>query len=239
MNYNRKKTVAKAFSASLPIMAGYLVLGIGFGILFNEKGYGILWAIAFSLSTYAGSLQYVACDLIGGGASLITTAITTLMVNARHLFYAVSMLGTYRDIDKGKPYIVCALTDEVYSLVCTIDQEEMPEGVNKNRYCLFLSMFCHSYWVMGSALGAALGAALSYDFAGIDFVMTALFVSVMVEQWITMKNHTSAITGLVCSLASLLLFGPDSFLIPTMLFITLAVTIEKKIGLFGKEEANV
>lgn len=235
---NRKTTFTKALSSSLPIMAGYVVLGFGFGIILNSKGYGLLWAIAMSVFIYAGSMQYVAIDLISGGVSLITTAVTTLMVNGRHLFYAISRLDFYRKAEYGKPYMVFALTDEVYSLVCTIENDEMPKGVDKHLYCLFLSMICQSYWVTGSALGSIAGSTLPYDFAGVDFAMTALFVAVFVEQWVSSKNHTSAITGIICSLGCLIVFGADSFLIPTMILITAAVTIERKLGLFGEEAAN-
>lgn len=233
--YNRGKTMSKAFSSSLPVMAGYMVLGFGFGIILDSRGYGLIWAVAMSVFIYAGSMQYVAIDLITGGVSLITTAVTTFMVNARHMFYAIAMLDTYRKAERGKPYMIYALTDEVYSLVCTIETDDMPEGVDKHRYCFWLSLFCQSYWVTGSALGAIAGAALPYDFVGVDFAMTALFVAVFVEQWITMKNHASAVTGLVCSLGCLLIFGADRFLIPTMILITIAVTVERRIGLFGKE----
>lgn len=240
-DYNLRGTIGHAFYASLPIMAGYLLLGTGFGILFNAKGYGLIWVFGMSASVYAGTLQYVAVDLISGGASIITMALTSLMVNARHLFYAISMLDTYRKVDRGKPYVVFALTDEVYSLVCTLETDEMPEGVSKNRYALFLSMFCQSYWIIGSMIGAILGATLPYDFEGIDFVLTALFVAVVVEQWLTMKNHVSAITGFLASIGCLLTFGPEKFLIPTMIAITLAVTVERKLGLLDdrKEETDV
>lgn len=236
--YSRGKTIAKAFSSSLPIMAGYVVLGFGFGIILSSRGYGLIWAIAMSLTIYAGSMQYVAVDLITGGVSLLATAMTTFMVNARHMFYAISRLDFYRKAEVGKPYMIFALTDEVYSLVCTIENDDMPEGVDKHRYCLFLSMFCQCYWVTGSALGSIAGATLPYDFTGVDFAMTALFVAVFVEQWISSRNHTSAITGLVASLGCLLVFGADNFLIPTMLLITAAVTVEKRMGMFGKEAAD-
>ena len=235
--YDRKLTMRKALVASIPVMAGYLVLGIGFGIMLNAHGYGVLWAAAMSIVIFAGSLQYVAIDLIAGGAGLITTAITSLMVNARHLFYAIAMVDSYRDAGKVKPYLIYALTDETYSLVCTIDTDEFPEGVDKMKYCFWLSLFNQSYWVTGGIVGALLGEALPYSFEGIDFAMTALFVAVFTEQWLSTKNHACAITGLVVSIACLLVFGPSNFLIPTMIIITAAITIERKLGVFGKEGA--
>lgn len=239
MNYNRLLTIRKAVTASVPVMAGYIVLGIGFGIMLNSHGYGALWALAMSALIYAGSLQYVAIDLISGGASLITTAITSLMVNARHLFYSIAMVDSYRDAGKAKPYLIFALTDETYSLVCTIDNDEMPEGVDRMKYCFWLSLFNQFYWVGGSVAGALLGEALPYSFEGIDFAMTALFVAVFVEQWMTSRNHASALTGLISSLVCLLVFGPSDFLIPAMILITVAITVERKLGVFGKEGGDV
>ncbi|MDD5824149.1 MAG: AzlC family ABC transporter permease [Firmicutes bacterium] len=236
--YNRRLTMRRAFVASIPVMAGYIVLGIGFGILLNSRGYGLIWAFAMSTIIFAGSLQYVAVDLLAGGASLITTALTSLMVNARHLFYAVAMVDTYKKAGREKPYLIYALTDETYSLVCTIDTDEFPEGVDKMKYCFWLTLMNQSYWVLGSCLGSALGSVLSFDFAGIDFAMTALFVAVFVEQWISSKNHACAITGIVVSLICLALFGPDNFLIPTMILITTALVVEQKLGVFGREGAD-
>ena len=126
------KTIRYAFVRSLPIMAGYIVLGLGFGVLLQSKGYGAGWALVMSGLIYAGSMQYVAIDLLAGGASLISAAIMTLMVNARHLFYGISMLERYRDTGAAKPYLIFALTDETYSVVCS---GGVPEGVDRKKYC--------------------------------------------------------------------------------------------------------
>ena len=128
------KDIRKAFIASLPVMAGYMVLGIGFGIILQTKGFGVGWAFAMSLLIYAGSMQYLAVDLLAGGAALLTAAVTTLMVNARHIFYGISMIDKYRDVGKKKPYLIFALTDETYSLVCSDDAGEGCE--DKKRYYL-------------------------------------------------------------------------------------------------------
>lgn len=122
--------------------------------------------------------------------------------------------------------------------MCTIDTDEFPEGVDKMKYCFWLTLMNQSYWVLGSCLGSVLGSVLSFDFAGIDFAMTALFVAVFVEQWISSKNHACAITGIVVSLICLALFGPDNFLIPTMILITTALVVEQKLGVFGREGAD-
>lgn len=215
-----KKLIKAVFIKSLPVMAGYIVLGIGFGILLKKAGYGLFWAFLMSFTIYAGSMQYVAVSLLASGASLISTALTTLMVNARHLFYGVSMIEKYKDAGAKKPYLIFALTDETYSLLCG---EELPEELDFHWYSFFVSLFDQCYWVFGSVLGSVLGMVITFDTAGIDFSMTALFVTVFVEQWLTTKNHLPAIAGLTCSIICLLFFGAENFLIPTMITITLVL----------------
>ncbi|MBO6008020.1 MAG: AzlC family ABC transporter permease [Lachnospiraceae bacterium] len=214
----KSEAVKKAFIRSVPVMAGYIVLGMGFGILLRNAGYGVLWAFAMSTFIYAGSMQYVGINLISGGASVITTVLTTIMVNARHLFYSISMIDKYKNAGKFKPYMIFALTDETYSLLCE-DKE------TDNGYRFFVSLFNHSYWVIGSVLGSLLGAVLPFSTAGIEFSMTALFIASFTEQWITTKDHVPALTGLLCTLVCLALLGADNFLIPSMLLITLVLTL--------------
>lgn len=227
------KVIKASFLKSLPIMAGYLVLGFGFGIISAENGYGILWALAMSTLIYAGSMQYVTVSLLASGASLITAALTTLMVNARHLFYGISMIEPYRKAGKYKPYLIFSLTDETYSLVCS---GEAPKDIDFHKYAFFTSIFNHCYWIIGSLLGAAVGSLVSFHFEGVDFAMTALFITVFVEQWKSTKNHLPALIGLIGSLICLCLFGPERFLIPSMLVISIALTLGRKI-IIRKEDA--
>ena len=194
-----------------------MVLGMGFGIILESKGYGVIWAFFMSLLIYAGSMQYAAINLITGGASLITTAITTLMVNGRHLFYGLSMVEKYKDTGKAKPYLIFALTDETYSLVCGEKKED-------KSYYLFVSLFNHIYWISGSVLGAVIGSFLTFDTKGIDFALTALFITVFVEQWLSSEDHKSALIGVLSSVACLIVFKSENFLIPSMLLITLLLT---------------
>ncbi|MDD6492467.1 MAG: AzlC family ABC transporter permease [Firmicutes bacterium] len=209
--------VRYAFRRSLPVMAGYVVLGTGFGILLETKGYGVWWALAMSAFIYAGSMQYVAIDLLAGGASLISAVAMTLMVNARHLFYGISMIDRYKETGKKKLYLIFALTDETYSLVCSGD---VPEGVDQKKYFFWVSLFNQCYWVAGSLLGALLGSFLNFNTAGIDFSMTALFLVVFIEQWKSTTNHLSALAGVGISIICLFIFGADQFLIPSMILIT-------------------
>ena len=226
----KRDTVRQAFLKSLPVMAGYVVLGIGFGILLRNAGYGVLWAFAMSAAIYAGSMQYVGVGLISGGASIITTIVTTIMVNARHLFYSISMIERYKDAGKYKPYLIFALTDETYSLVC---DGKAPDEESATLYRFLISLFNQSYWVTGSIIGSLLGAVLPFSTAGIEFSMTALFVASFTEQWLEMKDHIPALVGLLSTLLCLLVFGSEKFLIPAMVLITLILSLLRK-----KEEAR-
>ena len=217
----------KALLATLPVMAGYVVLGTGFGILLSSKGYGPLWSAAMSLLIYAGSMQYLAVDLFSGGAGLLTAAVTTLMVNARHLFYGISMIDKYKDAGWRKPYLIFALTDETYSLNCAA----LPEGVeDAPRYYFLVSLFNQIYWIFGSVLGSVLGAVIPFPTEGIDFALTALFVTVFVEQWKSTGDHIPAILGVIASVACLAVFGPGNFLIPAMILITAALALYGRRG---------
>ncbi len=221
-----KQILKQAFIKTLPVMAGYLVLGIGFGIIAEKSGYGVIWAMAMSIFIYAGSMQYVTVSLLTSGASLITAAFTTLMVNARHLFYGITMIKPYQKTGSKKPYLIFGLTDETYSLVCN---GEAPNNIDFPKYAFFVTLFNQIYWVVGSILGSVIGNLLSFNFKGIEFAMTALFITVFVDQWRKTKNHIPALTGLIVSILCLIIFGKDMFLIPTMLIICLVLLILNKL----------
>ncbi len=220
-----RKTIRLAFRVSLPVMAGYLFLGLGFGILLQAKGYSFWWAILMSSTIYAGAMQYAAVDLLSSGASLIATALMTLMINARHFFYGLSMLGRYQGMGKAKPYLIFSLTDETFSLLCSDDA--VPKE-HRRLYCVTLSLLNQCYWIIGGALGAILGSVLHFNSTGIDFVMTALFVVIFVEQWTSTKQHLPALLGVLLSAVCLVLFGPDGFVIPAMAAITLSLWLFRK-----------
>ncbi len=195
-------------------MTGYLVLGMGFGLLLSTRGYNALWAFAMSVMIYSGTMQFAAIDLFAS-ASLVTTGLTASMISARHLFYGLSMLERYRNIHGlRKIYMIYALTDETYSLVCESDDE---------NYCFWVSLLDHSYWIAGSVIGGVLGQVLPFDSRGIDFALTALFVSICVEQWLNSSEHSPAVIGFAVSVMCLVIFGADNFLIPSMLLITIGL----------------
>lgn len=223
--FMRRSFLKTVFVKSLPVMAGYLILGMGFGILLKANGFGVLWALAMSVFVYAGSMQFVGVSLLASGASLLSVALTTLMVNARHLFYGLSMIERYRGAGRKKLYLMHALTDETYSLVCA---DGVPQGADPCRYYFFLSLVNQLYWVAGSVTGALLGAVLPFDTAGIDFSMTALFVTVFIEQWLAGREHRPALIGVGVSVLCLLTFGRDGFLVPSMAAITVLLLAIRK-----------
>lgn len=223
----KKNAVRAAFLDTLPVMAGYVFLGFGFGILLHQSGYGVLWSFAMSLFIYAGSMQYMTVSLLTGGAGLLTAAMTTLVVNARHLFYGISMVDAYKGAGNKKPYLIFALTDETYSLV---SQNQVPDGLSRHSYCFLVSLFDQIYWVAGSVLGSLAGSLLPINYEGIEFVLTALFVTIFVDQWLSTKNHIPAIIGVVFTASCLLIFGRDIFLIPSMIVIAMSLTLTRKTG---------
>lgn len=225
MIFMKKCAAYTAFLDTVPVMTGYVFLGFGFGIVMHQSGYGGFWPIVMSLFIYAGSMQYMAVSLLTGGASLLTTALTTVVVNARHLFYGISMVDAYKGTGRKKPYLIFTLTDETYSLV---SRKQAPEGIGFHRYCMLVSFFDHCYWVGGTALGALAGHLLPFNFEGIEFVLTALFVTIFVEQWLSTKNHFPAIVGVAATSACLLFFGKDVFLIPSMCIIAAILVMYPK-----------
>ena len=229
MAFLKKSALRAAFLDTIPVMAGYVFLGFGFGILLCQSGYGVLWAFAMSLFIYAGSMQYLAVSLLTGGAGLLTAALTTFVVNARHLFYGISMVDAYKGAGRKKPYMIFALTGETYSLVV---QNQVPEGISRHGYCFLVSVFDHIYWVAGTVLGSLTGALLPINYEGIEFALTALFVTIFVEQWLSTKDHGPALVGLASTAVCLLIFGKDIFLIPSMASIA-AILI-----FMGRRKAN-
>lgn len=216
------KALKVSFPFTIPVMIGYIFLGIGFGILLTGKGYPWWLSPLMALFIYAGSMQFVAIDVFSKAFSPLNALILTLTVNARHLFYGLSMLTKFKGMDQKKPYMIFALTDETYSLLCST---EPPQGIDRNWFYFFIAMLDQIYWVTGCTLGAVAGSLLKFNTTGIDFVMTALFIVIMVEQWESSKNHLPVLIGIGVSAVCLLLFGKDLFILPSMISILAIVTI--------------
>ncbi len=217
-----KKIFKAAFTDSLPVLAGYISLGIGFGVLLANAGFGALWSALMGSIIYAGSMQYVAVDLLKLATSLAQVTLMTVIIQFRHFFYGISMLEKYSGMGKTKPYLIFALTDETFSLVC----RELPYSNHEFRkYAFYLSMLDHCYWVTGCIAGGLIGSILPFDSTGIDFAMTALFIVIFCSQWQGTKKHLPAITGVVSSVICLFIFGADNFIIPSMVMIVILLLL--------------
>lgn len=227
-----QSAVRAALPHTLPVLAGYLFLGAAYGILMSAKGFGIGWTVGISLVTYAGSMQFVMIGLLTSAFAPAYAFLLALMVNARHLFYGVSMLGRFAGLGWRKWLLVFGLTDETFSIHCAA---KAPDGVDPGRFMLSVSLLDHSYWLLGSALGGLAGGLFAFDTTGIDFVMTALFVVIFLDQWKQQKRHGPAFIGLGASVFSLCIFGPDGFLLPAMALILAGITF---IGRRPEQEAR-
>ena len=223
----KKKALKTVFFDTVPVMTGYLFLGISFGILLGQTGYGLPWAFCMALFMYAGSAQFLAVSLLANQTGLLSSAIAIFLLNARHIFYGISLIDTYKGTGKKKPYLIFALTDETYSLVT---QNQPPEGMTRHSYCLLVSVLDHLYWITGCVIGALAGNIIPISFEGIEFVLTALFVTLFVEQWLSNKNHFPAVVGVLSTVLCLVFFGNDIFLIPAMVLIAILLTTGRKTG---------
>ncbi len=221
------EVMKRAFKASIPVMMGYMVLGMAFGILLESKGYGVVYALLMSVFIYAGSMQFVGIDLLCSGASLVTGALMTLLINARHLVYGLSMIKKYESMGNKKPYMIYSLTDETYSLLVG---EKVPETKEENDYMFYVSLFDHFYWVMGSVIGSLIGTMITFNTTGLDFAMTALFVVIVLEQFLTSNKHIYTYLGFGVSIISLIVFSADYFIIPAIIGIILGLLVMYKGG---------
>ena len=228
-----KRIIKKVFPQTIPVMAGYISLGIAFGLLLQSIGYGPIWAFLMSLFIYAGSAQFLAVELLAAGATLTHIALLTFLLNFRHLFYGLSMIEKYRGTGIGKIYLIFGLTDETYALLTGY---KTPEGLSDNSYFFAVTLMNHLYWILGSVIGSVAGSIIPFDLTGIDFAMTALFAVLVVEQWKTNKNHIPAISGFVITVAALFIFGADNFLIPALIVMSVALLFMK--GTLSREKSN-
>lgn len=202
-----------AWKQSIPVMLGYIFLGIAFGLLLQNAGYSFWWAFLVSVVVYAGSMQFVLVTLLTSGASLLSAALMTLFINGRHIFYGLSFVEKYKKMGKAYPYLVFSLTDETYSVLCGT---KIPEDMDEKRVFFWISFLDQCYWVAGSVIGALAGSYITFDTTGIDFSMTALFIVIVVEQWQGAKTHFPALLGAMIGILWLTALGPDRFILPSL-----------------------
>ena len=222
---NKIKALKAAFPHTIAIFTGFIFIGIAYGVLMESKGYGFLWSLFFSMVVFAGSSQYVAITFLTSAFNPVYALLMSLMINARHLFYGISLIDKFKDAGKLKPFLIYGMCDETFSVVCSA---EPPEDVDKNWFMFFITLLNYSYWALGSMLGGIIGSMVTFNTKGLDFVLTALFVVIFIGQWKSQKEHRPALTGVVCSLICLIAFGPNNFIIPSMIAMLSVLTILKK-----------
>lgn len=226
----KKKAFKTALSYTIPIAVGFLFLGMSYGFYMKSKGFSFVYPMLMSMFIFAGSMEFVTVNLLLSAFNPLSAFLLTLMVNARHLFYGISMLDKYKNVGWKKPYLIFGMCDESFTINCTITP---PNDIDKGWFMFFVTLLNQIYWVTGATLGALLGYVIQFDTTGIEFVMTALFVVMFINQWEETSEHTSALIGLLASLICLLLFGSDKFILPAMALIILCFTLIK-----SKKEAK-
>ncbi|MCL2839090.1 MAG: AzlC family ABC transporter permease [Oscillospiraceae bacterium] len=214
-----------AFPHTIPVLTGFLFLGAAYGILMSNAGYGWTWTLLTSSVVFAGALQFVGIGLLTAAFDPLLAFLIALSVNARHLFYGISMLEKFNSIGKIKPYLIFGMCDETFSILCST---EPPTNIDKRAFMLSVTLLNQSYWVLGSVAGALIGPHLAFNTQGIYFVMTAFFVVVFLNQWQTRKNRSPALIGVGAALVSLLIFGAENFIIPAMALIVVCLTVFRK-----------
>ncbi len=217
------KAFKAAFPYTLPIFAGFWFLGLTYGIYMNVSGFSFLYPMTMSLVIFAGSAEFVAVNLLMGSFNPLQAFLVALTINARHLFYGISMLDRYKNVGKKKAYLIYGMCDESFSINCSAD---IPPDVDKGKFMFYVTLLNHFYWFSGSTLGGIFGSLLHFNTEGIEFVMTAMFVVIFISRWQEDKNHLPALMGLIVTALCLFLFGSKSFLIPSMagIFIVFAIT---------------
>ncbi len=214
-----------AFPNTVPILAGFVFLGTAYGIYMNSLGFPAAYPIFMSIMIFAGSMEFVAASLLLSAFNPIAALMMTLIVNARHLFYGISMLEKYKNLRIKKFYVIFGMCDESFSINCTA---KIPENVDKGWFYFFVTLLNHIYWVLGATIGGICGTFINFDAKGLDFVMTALLTVIFIEQWLKEKTHKSSMLGVGLSFVCLLLFGKNNFVIPSMMCIIAALTFMKK-----------
>ena len=214
-----------AFPYTIPIFAGFWFLALAYGIYMNVSGFSFWYPMAMSAIIYGGSLEFVAVSMLLSPFAPVQTFLMTLMIQARHLFYGISMLDKYKHLGAKKLYIIYAMCDETFSVNYTA---KIPDGVDRGWFYFFVSLLNQIYWVSGATIGGLLGSLIHFDTTGLDFVMTAMFVVIFMEQRMKEKHHFSELIGLIAAVGCLLIFGADNFMIPTMICILAALSFLKK-----------
>ena len=220
-----KKILKIAIAFTIPVLLGYLSVGIAFGLLVVKSGLSIWLALLMSVFLYAGAMQFVAIQILTNPINLVQVALMTLFVNIRHLFYGLSFIERFKPFGWMKHYMIFAMTDETYSLMCGISEKQ---DVDSEKLLFTISALNQSYWVTGTLLGAWIGNLITFDTTGIEFAMTALFVVIFIEQWFAEKKHLPAVIGVLSAMVALQVFGPNQMVLPAMVILLALLLLLRK-----------
>lgn len=220
-----RAAIQAAFPHTLPVLMGFACLGLTYGVLMAAKGYGPIWSLLMSAIAFGGSMQYVAISLLTIPFNPLQAFLMSLMVNARHLFYGLSMLPKYRGMGRARDVLVFMMCDETFSIACSA---EPPENVPARDFYLAISVLNYLYWVTASFAGGLIGGLLAFDLTGLDFVLTALIFVLFLEKWEHRANRPSALAGVAAAIICLALFGQSRFIIPAMGVILAALLLGRK-----------
>lgn len=229
-NQDNKKSMVlaalkAAFPQTIPIFAGFWFLGMTYGIYMRASGFSFVYPMIMSIVIFGGSLEFIAVQMLLSAFAPLQTLLMSIMIQARHLFYGIAMLDKFKGTGRKKVYLIFGMCDESFSINCSA---EIPENVDRGWFMFFVTLLNHLYWVSGSTIGGLLGSLISFNTKGLDFVMTAMFVVIFLDQWLKEKKHYTSLIGVLVSVVCLLLFGADSFMIPTMVCILCMITVFRK-----------
>lgn len=224
------KAIKAAFPQTIPIFAGFSFIGIAYGIYMHSLGFPPIYAMLMSLLIFAGSMEFVAGSLLLVPFNPLSVFVLTLMLNSRHLFYGISMLDRFKGTGKYKPYLIFGMCDETFVIN---NMANVPKNVDKTLFMFYVTLLNQFYWFFGTTIGSLFGVFIKFDTKGLDFVMVALFVVIFLESWLKEKNHVSSLIGLAISIVCLVIFGPNQFILPSMILIVLALTILR--GYFARK----
>jgi 4-azaleucine resistance transporter AzlC len=221
----KRKALKAAFPYTIPIFAGFWFLGLAYGIYMNVSGFSFVYPMVMSLIIFGGSLEFVAVEMLLSSFAPVQVLIMTLLIQARHLFYGISMLDRFKDMGFKKFYLIFGMCDETFSINYTA---QIPEDVDRGWFMFFVTLLNHFYWVSGATIGGLVGSLIKFNTNGISFVMTSMFVVIFMEQWMKEEHHISAYIGLGAAALCLFIFDADSFMIPTMIMIIVLLAAFRK-----------
>ena len=221
----KMKALKCAFPHTIPIMTGFLFLGMSYGIYMHVSGFSFWYPMLMAMTIFAGSVEFVCVNFLLGAFNPLQAFIVTLILNARHIFYGISMLDRFKGMGWKKIYLIFGMCDETFSVNYTAD---IPKDVDSGWFMFFVTLLNQIYWVLGATLGGLFGSLITFNTEGLDFVMTAMFVVIFLEQYLKDKNHLSSYIGLGVSLLMLIFFGADNFMIPAISGILVCLSVARK-----------